>query len=44
MNKRQAKKRFKKTYGIKIWRMRMPDPKKIEAQRHTRKKRRDGKC
>ena len=28
MNKRQAKKRFKKTYGIKIWRMRMPDLKK----------------
>lgn len=44
MNKRQAKKRFKKTYGIKVWRMKMPDLKKTEAQRCTRMKRRDGKC
>lgn len=42
MNKRQAKKRFKKIFGEKIWRMRMQEPRKTESASH--KKRRDKNC
>ena len=42
MNKRQAKKKFKATYGEKIWRMRMPDLKK--KKNASRKKRKEKKC
>ena len=38
MNKRQAKKRFKKIFGEKIWQIRMPEPRKNGKCKSQKKK------